>query len=130
MIKDGHSLTELVLMLGLEATQVCPPTLLIWEYVDNALAGFGGYGFTSRKWGLLLDNILSINVVLADGTITNVSQTTNPDLFWVCSTPQKTHQTQGAHNLVIGFAWLLRIIWNCHSYSSEDLPGAPIRYYL
>lgn len=45
-------------------------------------SGFGGYGFTSRKWGLLLDTILSINVVLADGTIANVSQTTHPDLFW------------------------------------------------
>lgn len=45
---------------------------------------YGGYGFTSRMWGLTLDNILSLDVVLADGTITGASSTNNPDLYWVC----------------------------------------------
>ncbi|KAJ7222553.1 glucooligosaccharide oxidase [Mycena pura] len=43
---------------------------------------YGGYGFTSRMWGLTLDNILSINLVLANGTIAKASKDVNPDLFW------------------------------------------------
>jgi len=45
-------------------------------------ASYGGYGFTSRMWGLTLDNILSINLVLANGTIAKASKHVNPDLFW------------------------------------------------
>ncbi|KAJ6524534.1 glucooligosaccharide oxidase [Mycena capillaripes] len=45
-------------------------------------ASYGGYGFTSRMWGLTLDNILSINLVLANGTIAKASKDVNPDLFW------------------------------------------------
>jgi FAD/FMN-containing dehydrogenase len=45
--------------------------------------GHGGFGFMSRKWGLLLDTIQSLEVVLANGTIANVSQNRYPDLFWV-----------------------------------------------
>jgi hypothetical protein len=45
-------------------------------------ASYGGFGFTSRMWGLTLDNILSINLVLANGTITKASKDVNPDLFW------------------------------------------------
>lgn len=48
---------------------------------DDGLA-FGGYGFTSRMWGLTLDTILSATVVLADGTITTASKNENSDLFW------------------------------------------------
>ncbi|EPS97926.1 hypothetical protein FOMPIDRAFT_142343 [Fomitopsis schrenkii] len=45
-------------------------------------AAFGGYGFTSRQWGLTLDNVIGATVVLADGTIVNASSTEQPDLFW------------------------------------------------
>ncbi|KAF7326616.1 Glucooligosaccharide oxidase [Mycena venus] len=45
-------------------------------------ASYGGYGFTSRMWGLTLDNILAINLVLANGTITKASKDVNPELFW------------------------------------------------
>jgi hypothetical protein len=45
--------------------------------------GYGGYGFTSRKWGLTLDTIQSLEVVLANGTIVTVSLTNHPDLFFV-----------------------------------------------
>ncbi|KAJ7468459.1 glucooligosaccharide oxidase [Mycena latifolia] len=42
-------------------------------------ASYGGYGFTSRMWGLTLDNIY---LVLANGTIAKASKNINPDLFW------------------------------------------------
>ncbi|KZT35085.1 hypothetical protein SISSUDRAFT_212157 [Sistotremastrum suecicum HHB10207 ss-3] len=45
-------------------------------------ASFGGYGFFSRKAGLLLDTVQSAEVVLANGTLTTASATQNPDLFW------------------------------------------------
>lgn len=44
---------------------------------------FGGWGYTSRMWGLTLDNIQSLDVVLANGTITTLSNKAYPDLFWV-----------------------------------------------
>ncbi|KAK2464781.1 hypothetical protein APHAL10511_003199 [Amanita phalloides] len=43
-------------------------------------SAFGGWGFTSRMWGLTLDTIQSMEVVLANGTIATVSG--NDDLFW------------------------------------------------
>ncbi|KAJ7579209.1 glucooligosaccharide oxidase [Mycena floridula] len=46
-------------------------------------AGHGGFGFASRMWGLTLDTILQVDVVLANGTlITEASLTNYPDLFW------------------------------------------------
>ncbi|KAJ7756187.1 glucooligosaccharide oxidase [Mycena metata] len=45
-------------------------------------SSYGGFGYTSRMWGLTLDNVLSINLVLANGTITTASKDKNPDLFW------------------------------------------------
>ncbi|KAH6885574.1 glucooligosaccharide oxidase [Coprinopsis sp. MPI-PUGE-AT-0042] len=45
-------------------------------------AAFGGYGFMSRKHGLLLDKISEVEVVLANGTIARASRDRNSDLFW------------------------------------------------
>ncbi len=44
----------------------------------------GGFGVTSRKWGLACDNLLALRLVLADGSVVNASATENPDLFWAC----------------------------------------------
>ncbi|KAL1664749.1 hypothetical protein GGF50DRAFT_54153 [Schizophyllum commune] len=41
-----------------------------------------GYGHTSRMWGMLLDHIVSVTVVLADGFIVTASESENADLFW------------------------------------------------
>ncbi|KAF8629013.1 hypothetical protein AX17_005869 [Amanita inopinata Kibby_2008] len=45
-------------------------------------ASYGGFGFTSRMWGLTLDVIQSIDLVLPNGTISTVSATQHGDLFW------------------------------------------------
>ncbi|HEY7633244.1 MAG TPA: FAD-binding oxidoreductase, partial [Thermoleophilaceae bacterium] len=42
----------------------------------------GGYGWTSSKHGLTCDNLLSAQVVLADGTVVTASERENEDLFW------------------------------------------------
>ncbi|EPT01476.1 hypothetical protein FOMPIDRAFT_90150 [Fomitopsis schrenkii] len=45
-------------------------------------ASFGGFGVTSRSWGLTLDNVVAATVVLANGTIVQASDADYPDLFW------------------------------------------------
>lgn len=42
----------------------------------------GGYGWLTRKAGLSIDNLVSAEVVLADGRIVRTSQDEHPDLFW------------------------------------------------
>ncbi len=42
----------------------------------------GGIGWLSRKHGLTIDNLLSVDLVTADGRLVTASATENPDLFW------------------------------------------------
>lgn len=42
----------------------------------------GGFGWLMRKHGLALDNLLSVEVVTADGKLRNASSTENADLFF------------------------------------------------
>ncbi len=42
----------------------------------------GGFGWLCRKHGLVVDNLLSCDVVLADGRLVRASATENTDLFW------------------------------------------------
>jgi FAD/FMN-containing dehydrogenase len=42
----------------------------------------GGFGWITRKFGLTIDNLLSVDVVTADGELRRASATENPDLFW------------------------------------------------
>lgn len=42
----------------------------------------GGIGFLARKYGMTIDNLVSVEIVTADGQIQSASVAENPDLFW------------------------------------------------
>jgi FAD/FMN-containing dehydrogenase len=42
----------------------------------------GGFGWLSRKFGFTVDNLISADVVTADGALVQASEAENPDLFW------------------------------------------------
>jgi len=74
----------------------------LWADVDNAAAEHdlaavggtvnhtgiggltlgGGFGFLTPAHGMVVDNLLSVQLVLADGSIVTASKSENPDLFW------------------------------------------------
>ncbi|KAJ7125701.1 glucooligosaccharide oxidase [Mycena crocata] len=76
-------------------------------------AGFGGWGLSSRNWGLLIDQVVGADLVLANGTLVHVSKTENSDLFWAIRgasssfgiVTQYTMQTHEAPAQVIRFAF-------------------------
>jgi FAD/FMN-containing dehydrogenase len=52
---------------------------------DTGIAGLslgGGLGWLSSKYGLTVDNLVSADVVTADGCLLTANATDNPDLFW------------------------------------------------
>jgi FAD/FMN-containing dehydrogenase len=61
----------------------------------------GGFGFNSRKVGAASDNLLSTEVVTADGEVRTASARSEPELFWAC-------RGGGGGNFGINTAFTLR----------------------
>ena len=52
---------------------------------NTGIAGLtlgGGFGWLSRRFGLACDNVVSVELVTADGKVRRVSAHDEPDLFW------------------------------------------------
>src|SRR5262252_9155199 len=74
----------------------------LWKEVDHATHPFGlavpcgfisstgvagltlggGIGYLTRQYGLTIDNLVSADVVLADGSAVTTDERNSPDLFW------------------------------------------------
>lgn len=74
----------------------------------------GGHGRLEGLYGLVLDNIIHLNVVLADGSTIAVNETSHEDLFW---------GMRGAgHNFGIVTSFKIKIYpmksttWHWHNY--------------
>jgi len=71
----------------------------------------GGFGWLSRKYGMTVDNLVSAEVVTAEGRQVHASETENADLFWGLR--------GGGGNLGI----VTRFVFHLHPVGPEVLSG-------
>src|SRR5205807_4760815 len=85
-----------------------PPRSTLFPYTTLFRSGVGGLtlgggiGHLTRKCGLTIDNLLSADLVLADGTFVKASADENSDLFWAIR-DRKSTRLNSSH-LVISYA--------------------------
>ena len=58
------------------------PTGVVSETGIGGLTLNGGVGWLRRKWGMTCDNLISIELVTAEGKLVKASKKQNEDLFW------------------------------------------------
>jgi len=105
-ICDGGLVIDLSRMKGIRVNPAQKTVRVeggcVWGDVDHATHAFGmatpcgfisttgvagltlggGIGYLTRRYGLTIDNLLSVDVVLADGRFVTANSEENSDLFW------------------------------------------------
>ena len=67
------------------ATQKYSLATTLGQISNTGVAGLtlgGGFGWLSRRFGLACDNLISVELVTADGKVRRVGEHEEPDLFW------------------------------------------------
>ncbi|WP_306057432.1 FAD-binding oxidoreductase [Natronococcus wangiae] len=87
----------------------------------------GGIGWLSRKYGLSIDNLRSVDVVTADGEVVTANEDENPDLFWAI------RGGSGNFGIVTSFEFDLHevgpdVLFGPIVYPYEDAPDVLARY--
>ena len=65
-----------------QAYGLAAPIGLVSETGIGGLTLNGGFGWLRRKWGMSCDNLVSVELVTAEGKLIRASKTENQDLFW------------------------------------------------
>lgn len=142
-VRDGALTVDLG---GMRSTTVDPAGHTVrvdggctWGDVDHATVGFGmatpsgfvsttgvggqtlggGFGYLTRRFGLSVDNLLSADVVLADGRLVSADADHHPDLFWAL------RGGGGNFGVVVSFRF------RCHGIGEHGtIIGGPVLYAL
>ncbi|MFJ3226088.1 FAD-binding oxidoreductase [Streptomyces sp. NPDC086783] len=94
----------------------------------------GGHGHLTRKYGLTADNLLSADVVLADGGFVTASEREHADLFWALRggggnfgiATSLTYRLHPVHTVSLGITlWSLDSIGDVLRWYRSFLPQAP-----
>lgn len=79
-VEPGATLADLD-----QATQVHGLATPVGINSTTGIAGLtlgGGFGWLTRKYGMTIDNLVSVDMITADGKKIRASEKENPDLFW------------------------------------------------
>lgn len=89
-------------------------------------ATHGGYGYTSRAWGLTLDHIIAADVVLANGSFVHVSAGEYPDIYYALRGAADSFgiiiyfyfQTVPAPSSVVNWSYTIPGMYNSAAFSA------------
>lgn len=85
------------------------------ECPDVCIGGYiqgGGYGFTSCTYGMSCDNVLSMTVMLADGSVVQCSSAINYDLWWAMR-----GGTGGNFGVLLSVTYQLVSLGDCYGFA-------------
>ena len=90
-------------------------------------ASHGGFGYDSRLWGLTLDTIVGLDVVLANGSLTHTTQAAYPDIYYALRGAADSFgivttfylQTQPAPSSVVNWAYSLPGMYDSAATTTE-----------